>query len=452
VGLALFATGCGGSDRGDQTQNKVAGAGSGANAGSGSTGDGGTNGSGATSGATSDAGTSGSGQPSTPVGTCGNTEKAKGAEGRAQACVPTGGECSVKHGKYEPDGTPPEFEYGVLKKIGPDLGLVDSGGGALALTLDPSNSAVIYIGFEQENGGDGSKNGLYRSRDGGSTWKKVGTLPDDDIWDCRSTMLGWAVNVRVDPNNPDHMYVTRGVRGGVDLGFWVTWDGGESWIRAFVEDLTAMAVDPCDFCHVLLGSHTQTAVGVVESTDGGYSYVVHPPPEGFGTGGSYGIQFLFDPRSKRGDRNTWLLHGNGMWRTANAGDSWSKVSEITGIHGFTTLYYASNGDVYSGSYGYPARSTDNGLNWESSSNGLAMAQYYGLIGDGTNIYAMPDALPPPSGMMFTPEGDGMNWQPFGSSPPLDRHGMQHPAFDPNIGVVYFVNNDTVYGIKVTDGG
>ena len=64
---------------------------------------------------------------------------------------------------------------------------------------------------------------------------------------------------------------------------------------------------------------------------------------------------------------------------------------------------------------------------------------------------MPDGLPPALGMMMTPESDGMSWTKFGSSPPLDQHGMQHPAFDPNIGVVYFVNNDTVYGMKVTEG-
>jgi len=159
------------------------------------------------------------------------------------------------------------------------------------------------------------------------------------------------------------------------------------------------------------------------------------------------VSFLYDPPSAQGDAKTWLVHNGAMWRTKDAGTTWSKVADIGGIHGFTTVYYAKNGSLFSGAGSYPARSTDNGLTWKASSQGLPTAIYYGLTGDGTNVYAMPDGFPAPGPMMSTPETDGTKWTAFGDMQKIER-GMQHPYFDPNSGIVYFVNNMTLHAEKV----
>ncbi|HEV8247024.1 MAG TPA: hypothetical protein VGP93_14705 [Polyangiaceae bacterium] len=369
-----------------------------------------------------------------------------GFEGHPGACVSTGQCSALTHvATYCPEGTPPDLALGVPTDIGPPVGPLGDGGGALALTIDPSNTAILYAGLEFQNGGS-PNNGLWRSKDGGASWTRLGTS-DDNAYDCHSNYMDLPIRIEVDPENSDHLYLTEGVRGAGN-GFWVSWDAGESWIRARSGDFTEMSVDPCDFCHVIVGSHASEPVGVLESTDGGYTWIDHPPPAGQGwSGGSYGLSFLHDPATCQGDPSTWLVHNEAMWKTSDSGGNWTKVSDIGGIHGFTTIYYASNGDVYSGAYGRPGRSTDNGDSW-AEVDGLISAVYYGLTGDGTNVYAMPDGFPAPGPMMSSPESV-QNWTEFGNKQALAR-GMQHPRFDPLSGNIYFVNNVTVYAVRVAE--
>jgi hypothetical protein len=378
---------------------------------------------------------------------CGTTPRKVDAEGRPRACVSNGVCDALTHKSgFAPAGKTPDLQLGVVTDLGPPFGPITDGGNALSMTLDPNNTAVVYVGVEAKNGGS-PKNGLWKSLDAGATWTLLGNGPDANPYDCQTSYLDLPINIRVDPQDSNHMYVTEGVRGAGN-GFWVTWDGGATWTRAYSADLTAMAVDPCDFCHVLVGSHDFAPIGVLETTDGGYSWVQHPPPQGDGwEGGSYGVNMLYDPVSQQGSPKTWIVHNSHMWRTDDGGSTWNKVSDIGGIHGFTTIYYAKNGALYSGAGGYPARSTDNGVTWQATSQGLPYAVYYGLTGDGTNVYGMADGFPAPSPLMSTPESDGMKWAGFGDMKKIDR-GMQHPRYDANLGVVYFVNNMTLHAVRV----
>jgi hypothetical protein len=379
---------------------------------------------------------------------CGTTDRKTDTEGRPRACVKSAVCDSMLKGTFAPTGNPPDMKLGVMNNLGPPFGPITDGGNALAMTIDPTNTAVLYVGVEAKNGGS-PNNGLWRSRDAGATWKLLGTPPDKNVYDCQTSYLDLPINIRVDPQDPNHLYATEGVRGAGN-GFWVSWDAGENWTRAYSADLTAMSVDPCDFCHVIVGSHDFEPIGVIETTDGGYSWVKHPPPAGQGwSGGSYGVNMLYDPASGQGDPKTWLVHNEAMWRTTDAGTTWKKVADIGGIHGFTTTYYAKNGDLYSGAGNYPARSTDNGLTWKQLSNsGLSgSGVYYGLSGDGTNVYAMADNNPPPQPLMSATEADPSKWTPFGDMKKTER-GMQHPHFDANSGILYFVNNAVLHGIRV----
>src|SRR6185436_3304683 len=119
-----------------------------------------------------------------------------------------------------------------------------------------------------------------------------------------------------------------------------------------------------------------------------------PPPSGSAwSGGSYGVSFLFDPDTKQGNNATWLVNNETRWRTTNAGQTWTRVADEGGIHGFTYAYYASSGTLYTGGE-FPGRSTDNGATWENASDGLAYGPYQSVIGDGTKLYTCVDGYPP----------------------------------------------------------
>src|SRR5207344_1782079 len=93
-----------------------------------------------------------------------------------------------------------------------------------------------------------------------------------------------------------------------------------------------------------------------------------------------------------GNSSTWLLgtQGGGMFRTTDAGATWTKVTD-TGIqHGGGTIYYTKTGTIY-------ATGTTIG----------PAGGYNGIVGDGKQLYAARCFGPTP--YLTAPESDGLNW-------------------------------------------
>lgn len=320
------------------------------------------------------------------------------------------------------------LEPGVLTHLGPPVAKA-LGGGSLAVAFDPNNPGVIYAGMEfKEGGGPADGNGIWRSLDGGKNWKLLGEGqgPDANAQDHKTAYLDLPTHIRVDPCNSKHLIALEGVRG-KNNGYWVSCDGGDSWIRppAFVTasknnfDMSSIAIDPEDWTHQIVGSHSSENLGVLETTDAGESFQLHLPPKEWG-GGTAGMAFLFHPESKTGDIRRWLVHNpNGHWLSTNAGETWENKSKIEGVHGATETYYTAAGVLYGGAKNAPVRSRDNGETWEQL-KGFPYQDYYTIIGDGTNLYTMPDGYPPPNGFMMSPEGDGDNWTQVGGSTVPER--------------------------------
>jgi photosystem II stability/assembly factor-like uncharacterized protein len=91
------------------------------------------------------------------------------------------------------------------------------------IIYDPSNTHVLWLGTGEHNHQRalGYGNGVYKSIDGGKSWKNMG-LKD-------SRQIGKIV---IDPVNPDIVYVAAegSVWGpGGDRGLYKTTDGGKTW-------------------------------------------------------------------------------------------------------------------------------------------------------------------------------------------------------------------------------
>jgi photosystem II stability/assembly factor-like uncharacterized protein len=96
------------------------------------------------------------------------------------------------------------------------------------IVIDPRNSNVVYVAAEGSVWGPGGDRGLYKTTDGGKTWKKVLEISENT-----------GVNdIVMDPRNPDVLYASSEQRrrhvftkigGGPETAIYKSVNGGESW-------------------------------------------------------------------------------------------------------------------------------------------------------------------------------------------------------------------------------
>ncbi len=315
----------------------------------------------------------------------------------------------VSHGA----DTPP-LTVGLWKSITP-AGVTMSAANHVfcqGMAIDPKRPSTLYLCVCAY---DVTKGGLYKTTDRGSHWSRIGNLDEP-------------IHIAVDPHHSNHLYCVDGVRGNTQ-GFWISTDGGVSWTLppgfaaatqppVGTRDLYSLAVDPTDFNHVLVSFHSPWSgsnnCGVLESRDGGTTWVSHNPPAGSAKGYGMAVFFLYDPITKQGDKNTWLFtaQAGGFYRTTDAGSTWSQVYPLQMTHGGNQLYRAKNGVLYAGAYQYPVRSVDNGASWQPLKQGLVYSWYMGICGDGKNLYTgCVNAHQP---FFTSPEKDGVTWTAYGN--------------------------------------
>jgi hypothetical protein len=278
--------------------------------------------------------------------------------------------------------TAPELTAGMFVNISPPGVPFDSNATALTqgMTIDPCNPATIYVCVVD------AEHGIYRSSDGGGTWTRL-----DYVGGC-------PIRVRVNPENPLHLYVGDGVRGG-NNGFFYTTDGGVTWtlpqgFKDFADeggsyDVYHVEPDPADFSHVLVSFHSgwkgEVENGVIESFDAGVTWRKAGLP-GAGAEDGTDVYFLYEPKQGIGNAQTWLFatQGNGHFRTTNSGETWTKVTDVSMQHGGGAKYYGKGGVLYISSSQGVLKSTDNGETFTKIGLGQA---YLSVIGDGTRLFA-----------------------------------------------------------------
>ena len=153
--------------------------------------------------------------------------------------------------------------------------------GIVDLSINPENPRVIYAAawraerkpWTMIDGGE--EGGVYRSRDGGETWEKLeGGLP--------SGLLG-RIGVEVSPANPDRVWALIQAKEEDDGGLYRSEDGGDTWKRINGDHLhrqrgwyyTHITADPIDE-NTIYSSNT----GFYRSVDGGEKFERIRTPHG----------------------------------------------------------------------------------------------------------------------------------------------------------------------------
>jgi photosystem II stability/assembly factor-like uncharacterized protein len=203
--------------------------------------------------------------------------------------------------------------------------------GGADLVMDPRNPQRLYAAMWDHRrepdvrtyGGVGS--GLFRTDDGGATWKRLQNVvtktPGDATGLVSDASLG-RIGVALAPSNPDRVYVITTATFGQDKGFYVSNDGGESFTTAarpgsqggFGWWFGRIWVDPANADHLFVAG-----VNLRESTNAGLTW-----------GSSLGLHV--DQHSMAWDARVpgRVYQGNdgGLYRSdANgATDTWTKAT------------------------------------------------------------------------------------------------------------------------------
>ncbi len=146
------------------------------------------------------------------------------------------------------------------------------------IAIDPRNSDIVYVAAEGSVWGPGGDRGLYKTTDGGKTWNKV--LEVSEHTGINSIVM--------DPRNPDVLYATAEQRrrhvhtkigGGPESAIYKSNDAGENWkklkkgIPSAHKGGMGLAISPVDpdVLYVIIEA-AEDAGGFFRSTDRGASW------------------------------------------------------------------------------------------------------------------------------------------------------------------------------------
>lgn len=246
------------------------------------------------------------------------------------------------------------------------------------IAIHPQDPNTVFVAAQGALYGNSPERGVYKSTDGGATWKKV--LYTDDKSGC--------VELSMDMNNPRVLYAAMNefgrlpwkvISGGVGSGLYKSVDSGETWEKiqeGLPKELGKMAVAVCrsnsDRVYVLVESDSDKEQGgLFVSTNAGKSWSKVSGDHRLVQRAWYYIELFTDPKNEHA---IYVLSAPAL-RSLDGGRTWE---EITGTHGdYHDLWINPHNpkNMVIANDGGAAISVNHGKTWSAQDN-MPTAQLY----------------------------------------------------------------------------
>lgn len=257
------------------------------------------------------------------------------------------------------------------------------------IIVHPTNPDIIWVASQGPLWSKGGERGLYKSKDGGTTWeRKLG----DDEWTG-------VTEVAIDPNNPDVLYAATWQRhrtvaaymgGGPESAIHKSIDGGETWVKHSkglpTSNLgkTGLCISPfnSDMIYACVETDRKTG-GFYISTNGGVSWSKQSDMVSGGTGPHYYQELYADPHQE----GRLYLMNNTVLITDDHGKTYRQMNENNKHVDTHAIAWRKNDPNYviMGTDGGLYESFDKTKTWRYTRN-LPLTQYYKLAVDDTEPF------------------------------------------------------------------
>lgn len=255
--------------------------------------------------------------------------------------------------------------------------------------IHPENPDIAWVAALGDAWGPSEARGVYRTRDGGATWEKV-------LYRDRNS---GAIDLVLDPANPDILYASLlelrrfpwGFRSaGPGTGLFKSTDGGDTWteitdnpgLPSGLKGRIGVAVSPRNSQRMwAIIDAARGAKGIFRSDDAGATWTRVNEDANLLQRPWYYHHIVADP----GDENTVFVLNVFLWKSTDGGETFSRVFTPHPDHHDLWIDPDNPRRMVNGSDGGAAVSFDGGRSWSSLLN-QATAQLYHVVADNQTPY------------------------------------------------------------------
>ncbi|HRH59656.1 MAG TPA: hypothetical protein PL045_03755, partial [Chitinophagaceae bacterium] len=248
------------------------------------------------------------------------------------------------------------------------------------IAIDPTNGDVVYVAAYGPLWSDGGERGIYKTMDGGKTWRRV--LYVSEYTGCNEVLI--------DPSHPNIIYAAAHQRqrkvftyigGGPESALYKSVDSGHTWNKIMSGmpggDIgrIGLALSPVNTDVLYAIVEAQEGSGIYKSTDRGASW---EKQSGYSTSGNYYQEIFCDPK----DVNKIFCINMMMAVSTDGGKTVNNLGEKSKhVDNHVIWVEPSNTQhMLVGCDGGLYESFDGGENWNFKSN-LPVTQFYKVTTD-----------------------------------------------------------------------